>query len=178
MLLIIIFLFLFIVPIFLPKLVQKYGRLEIPNQVPYESVLAVSSGRSYGMCQAASLCFGTWICSIFKCIEFLYIEDNVSFTMYLYISIVFFLFFVFFALFLSNWAFILCTDGIVQRTVLGKVRYYPDASIKGYYYKNKRREICIVTNSGTIGTNWNCSNYYVIKNLIYKYPEVSRFSFF
>ena len=124
MLLIITLLFVFIVPIFLPKLVQKYGILEIPNQVPYESVLAVSSGRSYGMCQAATGCFGVLFCSIFKCIESLSDKNDPFIIIYFFSSVVFFLLSIFFALFVRNWAFILCTDGIVQRTAFGKICYY------------------------------------------------------
>lgn len=177
MLVSIIILATFILPVFLHRLVQKYGIFEVPDEVLYENILAVSSGRSYGIGQAVVGSLGVWIGTLYKSMESLSNEKVPYAIMFFAMSLVFLILFLFFALFMRNWVLVFCVDGIVHRTAFGKVRYYPDSSIKGYYYFNRSREIRIKTIFGTIGTNWNCSNYRLIKTLVQKYPRINQLPF-
>ena len=71
---------------------------------------------------------------------------------------------------MRNRVVVFCTDGIVHRTTLGKVHYYPDSSILGYYYVS--HDLCIKTNHGTVALNNSCTNYRTVKTVVGKYPRL------
>ena len=79
MLVSIIILATFILPVFLHRWVQKYGIFEVPDEVLYENILAVSSGRSYGIGQAEDLTKPTFC---FKPQRIIYSSVEMQFLIY------------------------------------------------------------------------------------------------
>ena len=68
---------------------------------------------------------------------------------------------------MRNWVLVFCVDGIVHRTTFGKVHYYPDSSIRGYYYVSN--DLCIKTSHGMVALNSLCTNYRIVKTVVGKY---------
>ena len=161
---------IFILPLFLHLGIQKYGISEVPDEVQDKSIEVVSSFRNYRVEQISIVVLELSIGMLYGGVLNLLESELEGAIALISMSLLFFLLFIFIVLYIRNRVVVFCVDGIVCRTIFGKIRHYPENSIRGYYYV--KGDLCIKTNYGMFALNGLCTNYRIVQNVVKKYPRL------
>lgn len=165
---------MFIFPFFLHRWFQKFGLPEIPEEFGDRNKIVICSCRNYDVGLGLMLCLEMAVFLLCGFVALLLDLQIAPAVMLLFFSGVFGAMTAIFILFMKNRMLIFCPKGIVHKTTLGKIYYYPDDSIKGYYcvYSAKNKSICIKTKDRTVSLNQYCTNFQEVKKVVQKYPYV------